>query len=203
MATSYTYRVAEGDLDFKAFAVRCAKNFGLLIHMRDDDLDAPFTYPERSTYLVDALEQAEAKFARLSAMSEEDRRGAEAKHAADAAAQHLKSEHERLEKVERYRHMLCAVGSWASGAAHTGVSAHLCGFMRSQLRESMKADGRTFPPPEPTPFDEMLESARRDVEYYRKAVSKDARLVAIRIEEIDGLCEALGIEKPSSRGHGQ
>ena len=42
MPTGYTYPVADGTItEFSKFALNCSRAFGVLMHMRDEPIDAP------------------------------------------------------------------------------------------------------------------------------------------------------------------
>lgn len=58
---------------FEKFVMRCARNFGALIMMRDDSMDAPIPEFKPSEFYSKAKAEAAAELARLEGMSERER----------------------------------------------------------------------------------------------------------------------------------
>lgn len=55
MPTGYTYPLEERDVHLREFALRCSRAMGAMIHMRDEDTDAPPRPVEPRPYLRDRL----------------------------------------------------------------------------------------------------------------------------------------------------
>jgi hypothetical protein len=70
MPTGYTSKLVSEGQSFPEFAMRCARNFGALIMMRDEPLDAPIPEQfEPCDYCEKRLAEARATKARLLAMT--------------------------------------------------------------------------------------------------------------------------------------
>jgi hypothetical protein len=113
MPTGYTASVATGaTTTARDYLLKCARNFGALIHMRDDASDAEIKYAVVGEYNSKRKEEAANEIVRLTALSPaEKHREAEAAHAervklcADAAA---KDE----EQSRAYDRMIAKVNAW-------------------------------------------------------------------------------------------
>lgn len=141
MPTGYTADVCDGKItDFKDFAIRCARNFGACVMMREDPLDAPI--PEAfqpSDYYQKALEKNRAALDRLVKMTsqecdaEERKERGEALHAHQTHADRCKAIRERLLA------MRSRVADWTPPTSdHEGLKK----FMIQQLDETLKYDGQ-------------------------------------------------------------
>lgn len=58
MPTGYTHKIKDG-MTFKEYALRCARNFGALMDMRDDPMDAPIPIFTPSGYHEEKLIEGE------------------------------------------------------------------------------------------------------------------------------------------------
>lgn len=68
MPTGYTADIKD-DTTFEQFAMKCARNFGACITMRDDDLDAEIEIFEPSKYHADNIKEYKEELARIILMS--------------------------------------------------------------------------------------------------------------------------------------
>lgn len=143
MPTGYTADVADGKVkDFRAFALRCARNFGACLMQRDEPLDREPTLLEPSDYHANALATAERELAELQGMTEaEAGRRADAEHIAQME-RHERSVATQRDTKRRYEEMLRAVDAWTPPTPdHAGMKR----FMREQLEESIKFDCNYHP----------------------------------------------------------
>jgi hypothetical protein len=140
--TGITQPIYEGkDITFAEFVWRCARQFGALMHMRDDALDAPIRKrSDFGSYHKDELKKATARLAQLRKMSakmadaEAEREYTEAaKSVNDAIA-------ESYARRERYLAMLGQIDVWDPP---TEEHAELKRYMVKQLSESMEHDCHT------------------------------------------------------------
>jgi hypothetical protein len=136
MPTGFTAIIEEKeDLTFEEFALRCARNFGALIMMRDDALDAevPDQFP-LDDYHGRNLEDLAKKLLDIKSMSHEDiERRVETKAWYDK-----KQYDEALVKFEKhnaaYARMLAKVEAWTPPSAdHQGMKK----FMIEQINASL------------------------------------------------------------------
>lgn len=136
MPTGYTAIIEEKeDLTFEEFALRCARNFGALINMRDDALDAevPDHFPLADNHGRN-LEDLAKKLLDIKSMTHEDiERRVETKAWYDK-----KQYDEALVKFEKYNvaytRMLTKVEAWTPPSAdHNGMKK----FMIEQIKTSL------------------------------------------------------------------
>lgn len=170
MPTGYTAAVADG-IDFKTFAMNCARAFGALVTMRDDPADAeiPDAFPP-SDYHERSLAEARTRLAALNAMTPD-----EIAAAAETAWQN--DETYRARRIAecralraKYEALLADVVAWAPPTPdHIGMHE----FMQQQLRDSLKHDcDESFyaaPEAKPTPAEWLTmrrERAEWDIKYH-------------------------------------
>lgn len=140
MPTGLTARIYEGkETSFKDFALLCARQFGALVHMRDEDLNAPITKRNPTSYYLEELEDA--------------KKALEDFKANPPARESLAKEwEEKLEKIKRedaesnkeaselrlrYLDMLRQVQAWVPP---TDEHTNLKKFMVEQLERSIQFD---------------------------------------------------------------
>lgn len=198
MATGYTADVGDGKVtDFVVFALSCARNFGALLHMRDDPADVEIRECEMSTYSRDGLAKARTRLAHLDCMS------------ADEAAAEATHEHEKLlrgffeRKAKRdatrqhYEAMLGEVRAWEPPTAeHVGLKE----FMESQLVESIHCDCLDDDPPKPCSGAKWLEGqqrrAERNIEYNAEQWEREQARVRLGNEWVRAL--RVSLDHPAS-----
>lgn len=138
MPTGYTAKLNEGEQSFTEFVLTCARNFGALITMREDSLEAPI--PDAfvpSAYHAEALDKERAEFARITALSSEEcEQATSAEHGRQLAEwRGCKANQEAI--ADRYRRMIEQVNAWAPPTPdHVGLRD----FMIQQLQDSLKWD---------------------------------------------------------------
>lgn len=195
MPTGYTSELYDGkEQSFHEFVLSCARNFGALIEMRDEPLDAPI--PDAFTpsdYHVTALAKAQAEYDRLIGMSD-DEATVEANRLADEwDAKLADQEATRVARKARYEAMLSDVQAWRPPTSeHKGLKD----FMIEQLTESIRFDCSTYEYPSPTRDGgdwryEALAKARRDIEYHTVEHAKDVFRAAERTAWVRALRESL------------
>lgn len=73
MPTGYTYAVQNGeDKTLEDYILKCARNFGALMHMRDEPMSAEIRYLEESDYHPNKVKYYYSQLAEYGAMNEED-----------------------------------------------------------------------------------------------------------------------------------
>ena len=138
MPTGYTAPVQDGTVvEFKDFAMQCARAFGGMIHMREDSQKAEYRPATVSDYYPNAIESTLAEIAEVEAWTAKDAMIA----ALTAWGRNLVADAEARKRSaaykERYDAMLAQVATWEPPTEeHQGLKD----FMVSQLEDSIKFD---------------------------------------------------------------
>lgn len=147
MPTGYTSIVADNEnLTFSEFAMRCARNFGALIMMRDEPLDAPI--PEKfepSDYYKNEYEKAKAAYENFIANppSDEDLEKQYNEYVALETERFAAASADKDIKCRRYNAMLLKVLKWQPPTPeHEGLKE----FMIDQLHDSIDFDCSEYRP---------------------------------------------------------
>ena len=141
MPTGYTNIVAENDdCTFAQFTMRCAREFGALMSMRDKPLDAPIPESfEPDDFYRNQYEMAKAEYEAFIANppTEEELSKEYDEYVASEREQYAKTIAEKREKRGRYNRMLTKVLKWQPPTPdHEGLRR----FMIQQLQESIEFD---------------------------------------------------------------
>lgn len=175
MPTGYTAAVQDG-ISFEEFVWRCARNFGALILMRDDPMDAPV--PERfepSDYHPKRLAEAEAELERVSKMSPSKAGVAARKEREEALRYAAEYFAKQVQISDRYRAMIAQVEAWQPPTSeHVGLKE----FMLQQLNESLKFDCGYLPDKPPVKSGEEWKRERiaklnNDIAYHKEELAKE------------------------------
>lgn len=197
MPTSYTDEIYRGkEVSGEDFILRCARQFGGLMHMRDEPLDTPITYrePDLSYYdkrIKEATEQAR-KYHRVS--REEVEKEIDKTHKEMVETYHRRVR-ENAELESRYRIVLSEVQTWNPP---TPEHEELKEFAIKQLEDSIEFDcsARHLVAPKKPDVDEyiaeMIESAEESREYYVKEKKEEIERVNAANKWIDELLISLG-----------
>ena len=147
MPTGYTHIVAENEnLTFPEFAMRCARNFGALVMMRDEPLDA--TIPEKfevDDYYKNEYEKAKAAYENFIANppTDEDLEKQYNEYVATETERFVKGSADKDVKRRRYNAMLLKVLKWNPPTPeHEGLKE----FMVDQLHDSIEWDCSEYQP---------------------------------------------------------
>lgn len=140
-ANSYVHALVDNNLSFKQFALRCAREFGVLVSMRDESWDVPIlTEIEPSSYHLDGIKKAEQDLKNLQAQTPQALH-AQAVRNRNATLLEIekgfkKAKHERpiCEK------MLAKVQSLEVDGDHLGWKS----FMERSLTEALDAENLNF-----------------------------------------------------------
>lgn len=196
MPTGYTADVMNGKVvDFRQFAMQCARAMGACVMMRDEPWDAPIPEKfEASDYHAKRLQEAKDKLVSLQAMTPDD---VEAACMADyekrsserrAYREGQQAENARLDVMER------AVLDWMPPTAnHVGMKD----FMLEQIRISRHEVGsldRFDPIERLSPSDwhqKQIEIAHRDIGYHAGEHVKEVERAASRTMWVKQLRESL------------
>lgn len=138
MPTGYTAGIATGEIDtFHDFALTCARNFGALIHMRDDAHGLDIRPDTVGTYHAERIAETKAEIVRLGALTKNEWQ-------VEADAEHAKTVNDRAEsalrqaaQAQRYRNMSAKVRAWTPPTAdHENMKK----FMLDQIEQSLNFD---------------------------------------------------------------
>jgi hypothetical protein len=191
MPTGYTAKLYDGEQSFEDFVLACARAFGALVTLRDENIDTPL--PERlkpSTYHIDAWHKAEKELADLKTLTLGQ---AEAKSLEEFKAhmtEHKKSVETRTARNARYNEMLERVREWAPP---TTDHENLKKFMVEQITISLE----DYDIPVPTLLNggAWLEEQKRRLEwslaYHDKEWKKDVERTEQANKWIDDLRDSL------------
>lgn len=169
MPTGYTAKIAEG-MQFKEYAMACARAFGALITMRDEPTDAPIPPRfEPSDFYAKCLEVEKLELDRLCALTSNQAE-------AEAMESHMKACLAYEERIARaatlrakYEGVLADVEAWEPPSSeHEDFKQ----FMAKQIKESIKWDCDTsgdYAPDRPH-TDEWLRSRIADM---REQIKRD------------------------------
>lgn len=192
MPTGYTHAIKDG-ISFRDFALSCARNFGALISMRDESMDAPIpTEIKPSTHYAEALAEARAELERLSALSFDEWHALSLQEYQQKRARHEQRKQENAELRKKYQVMLQQVEAWQPPTPeHEGMKK----FMREQIEDSMRFDCIDGPEPEPVLSDDWcskrLTEAARKVAYYTNEHAKEVKRCQERTAWIQALMGSL------------
>lgn len=198
--TGYTYQLVEKDQNFNQFVWTCARAFGALIHMRDEDLDAPINLEENSesSYHKDRLKEEKDKLDQLVALKPYDREG---------YGQLLKRNNigyckEGLDKAiaerDKMEGMLSQVLDWTPPS---NDHVNLKNFMLNQLGESLKYNHtdyyrenleKAYGADPMDLFADALDSCKRSIVYHEENIAKDALSSEGNNEWLQKLIESVG-----------
>jgi hypothetical protein len=141
MPTGYTSAIKDG-IDFKTYAMDCARAFGACVMLRDEAGGGDKIPPafEPSDYHVKALAKARTGLAAVQAMSREDCELSAANAWQEQEASRLRCIGECNDLRKKYEKMLSEVKAWRPP---TEKHVELHNFMRTQIEESIKFDCST------------------------------------------------------------
>ena len=202
MPTGYTAAIAD-DISFNDFVLQCARAMGACIMQRDDNgsdppkLEKVDDYHERQLKIAEKRLEALLKVDRLEYALEAQARQQE------AITRDLKNIAEKTELREKYERMLAQVSSWVPP---TNDHENFKKFMMDQINESIKWDCDTEYSEKRLKqsesdieklYQDDLEHARHNVEYYKKGLKEEIERVNSRNQWKIDLYNSLGIQLPS------
>ena len=195
MPTGYTAGVKDGEvMEFRDYALQCARAFGALVMMRDDPADAPIPDEFKASDHHDKrLAEAQVELTKLRTLT--DSQAATLAKAANkmAVAEWREREARRTAERARYEAMLAKVEAWEPP---TGEHVELKKFMADQLRQSIDWDcGKADEKPAAMTGAEWLaaqiKSAEWDVEYYTRHAAEEKQRAADRTAWVRALKDSL------------
>ena len=200
MPTSYTAPIYEGEenFTFKKFAMRCARNFGALIEMRGEPLDAEIDFDkcfQPSDYYKKALERVEKEYQEFldnPPTAEELGKKYDEKVNNDFE-KFLERRESRKVLQERYAAMLEQVKAWEPP---TEEHNNLKEFMISQLQRSMDYDCVVYSPytddrEEYIKYHMSPDPLLKEIAYYKERYEKEVELCNNRKQWVIKLMQSL------------
>ncbi len=140
MSSGYTHKIRQGDKNFtfKEFAFKCSREFGALISMRDEPMNAKIPDEIKpSDYHQKFFLLGNKEFDRVQAMSDEECQKEANEECETKIDYNEKQEKENNEIIVRYEIMLKEVVAWTPPTPdHTKLKE----FMIEQINESIKFD---------------------------------------------------------------
>jgi hypothetical protein len=198
MPTGYTDAVQEGKItSFRDFALRCARNFGANVLMRDEPLDAPIKEYKPSSYEKERLEETKAHLYDVERMTIEGAQRQQLEQNKKRAAQLLALMERKNVEQERYEAMLCQVREWQPPTIdHEGLKK----FMIEQLTDSIRHDcydpSEYYKPDTRSSLEYLraeIERARRDVRDAEESWQKEQQRTRERNEWNRALVTSLPV----------
>jgi len=200
MSTGYTSCIKDG-ITFEKFAMRCARAFGALISMRDDDSDAPIPDEFKpSTYHADALLTASEHLTVVLKMVDEVCEQEAKKEFTKKLADHNRIIREHNELRKQYEAMLEKVKAWTPPSSnHQGLKD----FMIEQITSSIGFDCNNKYYEENKPVlltaeqwkAEQIRSLAWDIDYNTKEDQKEKERTKSRTEWVRMLRDSLKVTK--------
>lgn len=179
MPTGFTAAVADGrTTTLHDFAWACARNFGALISMREEPMDAPIPDTiEPSPYYSDKLGQAQKRLQQLHTLApSEAQRECQQAHSRDLARWKERCDSKAIQRT-RYNAMFGQVKEWIPPTdKHIG----LFDFMLQQLEDSTPHEmiGCADPMPTiqrwPAWLAGAIAKAENDIRYFTKQANEEA-----------------------------
>jgi hypothetical protein len=153
MPTGLTEKIKDG-MTFPEFALKCARQFGGLVHMRDEASGAKITLPTKTDYYKDELAKIKAKLKELSKITVEEYKSEaieERKRNIINAEQTIK---DKAILKAQYMEMLNHVKAWNPPTDdHKGLKK----MMEVQITDSISFDCNT------THFERLLNEYKKPV----------------------------------------
>lgn len=195
MPTGYTAKLYDGKpQSFEDFALHCARAFGPLIHMRDDDFNAPLRPATETNFYKERLKEAKSELLKLRSLTPQEC-DAEALHEFDDETGYYNNlVKERKELRIRYQSMLEQVEAWKPPTPdHDGLKK----FMIEQLTSSIEGDCDMKYVTVPTLktgeqwLSNHVEFAQHDIEYYLKEQKEEEERVNYQSKWLEQLQKSL------------
>lgn len=200
MPTGYTAPIYEGEenFTFKKFAMRCARNYGALIEMRGEPLDAEIDFDkclQPSDYYKKALERVQKEYQEFldNPPTAEELGKKYDKKVNNDFEKFLERKESRKVLQERYAAMLEQVKAWEPP---TEEHNNLKEFMISQLQESMDYDCVVYSPytddrEEYIKYHISPDPLLKEIAYYKERYEKEVELCNNRKQWVIKLMQSL------------
>lgn len=182
MPTSYTANIYENKPEtFESFLLKCARQFGANIRMRDESFDTEIPeYKPETKYHEESLERAKESLVKLKAMSREEIEVLLEESYQNSLADYHRSAKNKQDMRARYEDMIQKIEDWVPP---TEDHVNLKQFALEQLRGSLAFDCGHMPiEPTKTSIDEYISSR---IEHYEHNVVYHTEQIQKEIESTD------------------
>lgn len=185
MPTGYTAGILDGKITtFPQFAKQCMRNFGALIHMRDDSMNAEYTPRTPNGYYSEQMEKAKQKLSSIKNLKDSHILSNRKSELEESKKYHTESLDKIKADLERMNVILKDIYKWQPPTPeHFGIRD----FMINQINETIKWDCNTdYHTDALTKIEsdlltmnvkqirkEVIESAKKDFEYYSSEYAKE------------------------------
>lgn len=142
MPTGYTCNIEKG-IEFKDFALSCARAFGACVTMRDDSSDTPI--PEKfqpSNYHAPKIKKAEKALKELRKITVKDAEALAEKEFSTKMKEYEKYNKEKNKLKQKYEAMLAKVNAWTPPSTD---HFEFRKFMADQIKKSIEFDCTIYP----------------------------------------------------------
>ncbi len=201
MPTGYTQIVAENEkFTFPEFAMRCARNFGALMNMRGEPLDAPipekFEIAEHYQKDYESAKAAYDKFIANPPTYEELEKQYE-EYITKETVRRVEISEEKDIKCRRYNAMLQKVVGWQPPTPeHAGLKE----FMIKQLHDSIEFDCSEYVSPLPEKeewieYGMSGESLKKRMDVYKECLVEEQKRISRCNQWLKDLRESLNPKK--------
>lgn len=199
MPTGYTAKVQDGQVtELKDYILDCSRNFGALIHMRDERMDTPIKLREVSDYHLEQLNRAKEEYDKFTKITDEEIETM----LNESYEKSLKEKQEGLIRFDkqrkRYEDMLEKVENWN---APTDEHLNLKKFAIQQLKDSIDFDcsdsHREYYLTEPHKDTVKgyktwkLDSLLKDIEYHSKEYREECKRVKEANQWVEDLVKSF------------
>ena len=199
MATGYTSGVQSGEItELKDYILRCSRNFGALVHMRDDNINIDIKHREINDYYLRKLNETNEEFEKFKKLSDDEIQEIIDKDYEERLKRREENLRNFAEGKQRYLDMLEKVEAWKSP---TREHNKLKVFAMEQLSDSLAFDYgdnvKEIYLKEPVKF--KIEEYRecsikgflKDIEYYSKQYREEIERVSKINKWIDDLINSF------------
>ena len=198
MPTCYTVDIPKG-IDFKTYALNCARAFGACIELRDEPFGGdkiPDSFEPSDFHLKEA-EKLRKELEELEAMSPEELKALANKAWWEEVESSLEYTRKQQKQQEAYEAMLEKVKAWTPP---TPEHEELRTFMRTQIEQSIKFDcSDSYHKSDPEPVVELWtdwarkrhETIEKSLRYHEDAYEKEKQSAAKRTAWVQALKASL------------
>ena len=195
MPTGYTAKLVRDDQTFPEFAKTCMRAF--LVCMRDAPDDAPIPeFIEPSTYQAEALKEAEAAYARLSRMTQEEQEAHGATLRSDKIRrqdEYLSEQRKENKRLEMMRIRVCA---WTPPTQdHQAFKSFMLQQIDASTNDVYYTENRLQKAKEKSLqdyYNEALAFSLSDITYHTKELDQEIRNATETTKWLQDLRESLG-----------
>jgi len=203
MPTGYTAGILDGEITtFQQFAKQCMRNFGAVIHMRDEPMNAEYTPRTPSDYHVKKISEAKQLLKDAEALTDEEIINTRRAKLEEDKAYNLKGIEKAKVGAKALNDMLKDVRKWNPPTTeHTGIKD----FMIDQIVKTIDFDCGTKYYDErlakielelltlkPKAIrEEMIAQAKKDFEYHTKEYNRDVEMCAKSNQWVSDLLTSL------------